>query len=70
MVPTFMEALALKMKLIRTGYAEQDLQHQQASKDVQDYLETHYTTCGVIEWSDLAEGLYNPSIKIMQGTNK
>ena len=67
MAPRFMEVLALKMTLIRTGYIEQDLQQQEASKDVEDDLEKFYNNCGVTEWSELAEALYNPSIKIMQG---
>ena len=45
MAPKFMEVLALKMQLIRTGYTEQDLQQQEASKDVEDYLEKFYNKC-------------------------
>ena len=68
MAPKIVEALALKVKLIRRGCkSEQDLENQQVSSDVQDYLQAHYNSCGVPGWSELAEGLYNPQLTIMEG---
>ena len=68
MAPKIVEALALKLKLFRRGCkSEQDFENQQVSSAVQDYLQGHYNSCGVPGWSELAEGLYNPQLTIMEG---
>ena len=68
MAPKIVEALALKLKLSRSGCkSEHDFGNQQVSLTVQDYLQGHYNSCGVPVWSELAEGLYNPQLTIMDG---